>query len=61
MNGAGSLTAAGLRSSDTLAPPKERRTVLNQEDFMTLLSTQLKFQTRASRWRPTRWSRRWRS
>lgn len=44
MNAADSLTAAGLRSSDTLAPPKERRTVLNQEDFMTLLSTQLKFQ-----------------
>ncbi len=44
MNAADSLTAAGVRSSDTLAPPKERRTVLNQEDFMTLLSTQLKFQ-----------------
>lgn len=44
MNAADSLAAAGLRSSDTLAPPKERRTVLNQEDFMTLLSTQLKFQ-----------------
>lgn len=44
MNAADSLTAVGLRNSDTLAPPKERRTVLNQEDFMTLLSTQLKFQ-----------------
>lgn len=44
MNAADTLAAAGLRNSDTLAPPKERRTVLNQEDFMTLLSTQLKFQ-----------------
>ena len=44
MNAADTLAAAGLRGADTLAPPKERRTVLNQEDFMTLLSTQLKFQ-----------------
>ncbi len=44
MNAADSLAAAGVRSSDTLAPTKERRTVLNQDDFMTLLSTQLKFQ-----------------
>ena len=44
MNAADTLAAAGLRNSDTLTPPKERRTVLNQEDFMTLLSTQLKFQ-----------------
>jgi flagellar basal-body rod modification protein FlgD len=44
MNAADTLAAAGLRSSDTLTPPKERRTVLNQEDFMSLLSTQLKFQ-----------------
>ena len=44
MNAADTLAAAGLRNSDTLTPPKERRTVLNQEDFMTLLSTQLRFQ-----------------
>lgn len=44
MNAADTLAAAGLRGADTLTPPKERRTVLNQEDFMTLLSTQLKFQ-----------------
>lgn len=44
MNAADTLAAAGLRGADTLAPPKERRTVLNQEDFMTLLSTQLRFQ-----------------
>ena len=44
MNAADTLSAAGLRSSDTLTPPKERRTVLNQDDFMTLLSTQLRFQ-----------------
>jgi flagellar basal-body rod modification protein FlgD len=44
MNAADTLAAAGLRGADTLAPAKERRTVLNQEDFMTLLSTQLKFQ-----------------
>lgn len=44
MNAADTLAAAGLRSSDTLTPPRERRTVLNQEDFMTLLSTQLKYQ-----------------
>lgn len=44
MNAADTLAAAGLRSSDTLTPAKERRTVLNQEDFMTLLSTQLKYQ-----------------
>ncbi len=44
MNATDTLAAAGLRSSDTLAPAKERRTVLNQEDFMTLLSTQLKYQ-----------------
>jgi len=44
MNAADTLAAAGLRGADTLTPPKERRTVLNQEDFMTLLSTQLRFQ-----------------
>lgn len=44
MNAADALKAAGVRSTDTLTPPKERRTVLNQEDFMTLLSTQLKYQ-----------------
>lgn len=44
MNAADTLAAAGLRGADTLTPPKERRTVLNQEDFMTLLSTQLRLQ-----------------
>lgn len=44
MSGTDALAAAGLRSADTLTPPKERRTVLNQDDFMTLLSTQLRFQ-----------------
>ncbi|MFZ5492556.1 MAG: flagellar hook assembly protein FlgD [Pseudomonadota bacterium] len=44
MNAADTLAAAGLRGSDTLTPPKERRTVLNQDDFMTLLTTQLRFQ-----------------
>ncbi|MGK2942666.1 MAG: flagellar hook assembly protein FlgD [Immundisolibacter sp.] len=39
-----SLAATNLRSSDSLTPPKERRTVLNQDDFMTLLSTQLRNQ-----------------
>lgn len=44
MNAADTVKAAGLRSVDALAPPKERRTVLGQEDFITLLSTQLKYQ-----------------
>ena len=38
------LAAAGVRSSDSLTPPTARRTVLNQDDFMALLSTQLKYQ-----------------
>jgi flagellar basal-body rod modification protein FlgD len=38
------LSAAGIRSADQLAPAKERRTVLGQEDFLSLLSTQLKYQ-----------------
>ena len=38
------LAAAGVRSSDSLAPAAARRTTLNQDDFMTLLSTQLKYQ-----------------
>jgi flagellar basal-body rod modification protein FlgD len=44
MNTDDTLAAAGVRSADSLAPPAQRRTVLNQEDFMTLLSTQLKYQ-----------------
>ena len=44
MSGTDALAAAGVRSTDTLTPPKQRRTVLEQEDFMTLLSTQLKYQ-----------------
>ena len=38
------LAAAGVRSADSLKPPATRRTTLNQDDFMTLLSTQLKYQ-----------------
>ncbi|MDD3650845.1 flagellar hook assembly protein FlgD [Immundisolibacter sp.] len=43
-SGADILAAAGVRSSDSLTPPAARRTTLNQDDFMTLLSTQLKYQ-----------------
>ncbi len=44
MSAADALTGAGLRDSSTLTPPKERRTVLNQDDFMKLLTTQLRSQ-----------------